>query len=260
MDESTPDVVFRPMRPEDVPAAERLSAEGFYELDTRMARRSWPEPVPRPADRGAHWVTRTLHFLRTDPGGCWVAEDASGLLGIATSFNREKLWCLATYAVRPGLQGRGIGKPLLAAALRPRPRVAARDALVVGGPQGRAALPAGGLLAAPADVPDRDRGPVRDPGARQGPRGQGPRGHGRRHRPDGLGRPADAWRGARSGPRGDARLLAAAGRPTPRRARATPTPTRTATSRCSRPPTGVRPPGCCGRPWPTPTARSASPT
>jgi len=117
VDESTPDVVIRPMRPEDVPAAERLSAEGFHELDTRMFRRSWPEPQLRPADRGATWVARTLHFLHTDPGGCWVAEDESGLLGLATSFNREKLWCLATYAVRPGLQGRGLGKPLLAAAL-----------------------------------------------------------------------------------------------------------------------------------------------
>jgi GNAT superfamily N-acetyltransferase len=115
--QESPDVVIRPMRPEDVPAAERLSAEGFHELDLRMARRSWPEPELRPAARGANWVTRTLHFLDTDPGGCWVAEDATGLLGLATSFNREKLWCLATYAVRPGLQGRGIGKPLLAAAL-----------------------------------------------------------------------------------------------------------------------------------------------
>ena len=30
---------------------------------------------------------------------------------------RDKTWCLATYAVRPELQGRGIGKPLLEAAL-----------------------------------------------------------------------------------------------------------------------------------------------
>ena len=76
-----------------------------------------PTPQLRPATRGAHWVTRTRHFLETDPGGCWVAEDETGLLGIVTSFNREKLWCLATYAVRPGLQGRGIGRSLLAAAL-----------------------------------------------------------------------------------------------------------------------------------------------
>jgi GNAT superfamily N-acetyltransferase len=114
---TTPDVTIRPMRPEDLPAAERLSAEGFYELDSRMHRRSWPDPVLRPAGRGAAWIARTRHFVETDPEGCWVAEDGTGMLGIATSFNREKLWCLASYAVRPGLQGRGIGKPLLAAAL-----------------------------------------------------------------------------------------------------------------------------------------------
>jgi GNAT superfamily N-acetyltransferase len=108
---------IRPMRPEDVAAAERLSAEGFHELDSRMFRRSWPEPVLRPAARGAGWTARTLHFLETDPGGCWVAEDETGLVGMVTSFNREKLWCLATYAVRPGLQGRGIGRALLLAAL-----------------------------------------------------------------------------------------------------------------------------------------------
>jgi GNAT superfamily N-acetyltransferase len=108
---------IRPMRPEDVPVVERLSAEGFHELDTRMYRRSWPEPELRPAARGETWVARTLHLLRTDPGGSWVAEDETGILGAATSFTRELMWCLATYAVRPGLQGQGIGKPLLDAAL-----------------------------------------------------------------------------------------------------------------------------------------------
>jgi predicted N-acetyltransferase YhbS len=112
------DVVIRPMRPEDVPAAERLSAEGFHDLDTRMSPRSWPDPELRPMGRGANWIVRTRHILQTDPGGSWVAEDHTGMIGIATSYNREKLWCLATFAVRPGLQGRGIGKQLLAASLR----------------------------------------------------------------------------------------------------------------------------------------------
>ena len=62
-------------------------------------------------------MERTRHFLRTDPGGCWVAEDETGMVGMATSFRRETLWCLATYAVLPGRQGQGIGKPLLAAAI-----------------------------------------------------------------------------------------------------------------------------------------------
>lgn len=110
-------MTIRPMLPADVPAAERLSAEGFYELDQRMSRRSWPDPELRPVARAHTWVARTLHLLETDPLGCWVADDETGMVGMATSLVRDKTWCLATYAVRPGLQSRGIGKQLLAAAM-----------------------------------------------------------------------------------------------------------------------------------------------
>lgn len=106
------------MTQEDVPDAERISDEGFFELDSRMRRATAPEPTRRTAIHRDAWIRRTRHLVRTDPGGCWVAEDESGLVGIATSFRREVLWCLATYAVLPGRQGQGIGKPLLAAALQ----------------------------------------------------------------------------------------------------------------------------------------------
>ena len=109
--------LIRPMRPEDVPAAERVSDEGFFELDTRLQRVSDPAPTRRSETHRAVWIERTLHLVGTDPGGCWVAEDDTGMVGMATSFRRETLWCLATYAVLPGRQGQGIGKPLLAAAL-----------------------------------------------------------------------------------------------------------------------------------------------
>jgi len=105
------------MRLDDVPAAERVSDEGFFELDTRMRRVSEPQASRRSDVHRATWIERTSHFVDTDPGGCWVAEDDTGIVGIATSFRRETLWCLATYAVQPDRQGQGIGKPLLAAAL-----------------------------------------------------------------------------------------------------------------------------------------------
>lgn len=111
------EVRIRPMRPDDVQAAERLTAEGFHELDTRMFRRSWPDPVLRPPERGANWTRRTCHLVETDPGGCWVALEGEEMIGVVVSFNREKLWLLASYAVRPGRQGMGLGKALLAPAL-----------------------------------------------------------------------------------------------------------------------------------------------
>jgi GNAT superfamily N-acetyltransferase len=105
------------MTPDDVTAAERISDEGFFELDTRMRRAHGPAPARRSDAHRAAWIERTLHLVRTDPGGCWVAEDDTGTVGMVTSYRREVLWCLATYAVLPGRQGQGIGKPLLAAAL-----------------------------------------------------------------------------------------------------------------------------------------------
>ncbi len=113
-----PGLTIRPMTPSDVPAAERLSNDGFHELDVRMHRPSWPAPQSRSSAGAERWTERTLHFLRTDPGGCWVADDESGMVGFATSFVRDTTWFLATYVVRSGLQGRGIGKQVLDAALQ----------------------------------------------------------------------------------------------------------------------------------------------
>jgi GNAT superfamily N-acetyltransferase len=105
------------MRAEDVEPAERLSSEAFHEVDRRLVRRGQPDPEPRSPERGEQWVARTLHYLGTDPGGCWVAEVDGEMVVFATSFNRELMWILASYAVRPGLQGQGIGRALLVAAL-----------------------------------------------------------------------------------------------------------------------------------------------
>ena len=108
---------LRPMRVDDVAACERLSAEAFLDVDRRERRAGDPEPVRRPAVRADDWVRRTEHLLRTDPAGCWVAHDEHGLAGFATSLTRELMWVLSTYAVRPDVQGRGIGSALLDAAL-----------------------------------------------------------------------------------------------------------------------------------------------
>lgn len=108
--------LVRPLTAADLPACEALSSQAFFELDRRTYQRDWPEPAPRPSLRSQAWVERTLALLRTDPGGCWAAELDGEVVGFACSLRRETLWVLASYAVRPGLQGRGIGRELLAAA------------------------------------------------------------------------------------------------------------------------------------------------
>ena len=114
------DVLIRPMRDEDVPLVERLSSSTYLDLDQRTVPRSWPEPAGRSPGRAEKWIERTRRQLTTDAGGCWVAELASDdgveLVGFAISMTRELMWVLSGYGVRPGLQGRGIGRQLLEAA------------------------------------------------------------------------------------------------------------------------------------------------
>ena len=105
------DVRIRPMTVDDAPRAERVTAIGFHELDTRMFRRSWPDPQLRPPERGANWIIRTQHLIGTDPGGCWVAERDDEVLGVVVSFVREKMWLLASYAVVPQRRGSASARP-----------------------------------------------------------------------------------------------------------------------------------------------------
>jgi GNAT superfamily N-acetyltransferase len=105
------ETLIRPMTGEDVAEAERLSDEAFAPLaEPGMSTNRSPEAQ-------AMWRVRAEHLLSTDPAGCWVAERDGVMLGFATSFRRDLTWFLATYAVRPDLQGAGLGRALLEAAL-----------------------------------------------------------------------------------------------------------------------------------------------
>jgi GNAT superfamily N-acetyltransferase len=112
-----PDYVLRPMTPEDVPVVEQVSDEAFLDLAIRTHRSGWPAPARRTAAESAQWRERLSHLVGTDPRGCWVAEDRGGVLGAAVSMRRDLTWLLSAYAVRPGVQGRGVGRQLLEAAL-----------------------------------------------------------------------------------------------------------------------------------------------
>ncbi|HUC04857.1 MAG TPA: GNAT family N-acetyltransferase [Acidimicrobiales bacterium] len=60
---------------------------------------------------------RIHHFLRTDPGGSWVADDDGDIVGMSQSFVREGYWVLSLLGTVPGVQGRGLGRELLRLAL-----------------------------------------------------------------------------------------------------------------------------------------------
>lgn len=107
----------RPMRVEDVPAAERASAVTFFEGDRLSRRVSEPEVQPRSASVGKQWIDRMSYLVETDPGGCWAAMDGDDMVGFAISQNREQVWFLATYGVLPQHQGRGLGRQLMDAVL-----------------------------------------------------------------------------------------------------------------------------------------------
>ncbi|MGA9748206.1 MAG: GNAT family N-acetyltransferase [Nocardioides sp.] len=111
------DYYVRPMTTADVAGVERLTAEGFFDLDVRTRRAQLPPPSPRSPEKSVNWQIRVRHMLDHDGPGCFVAEDESGLIGATVALRRELMWILATYVVRPGLQGRGVGKQLLDAAL-----------------------------------------------------------------------------------------------------------------------------------------------
>jgi GNAT superfamily N-acetyltransferase len=105
------------MREDDLEAFADITATSYFEVDARTFQRAWPDPVRRPPARNGAWIARTAAALRTDPGGCWVAEVDGEVVGGAVSRVRELMWILASFAVAPGQQGRGIGTQLMAAAM-----------------------------------------------------------------------------------------------------------------------------------------------
>lgn len=105
------------MRRDDVAEAERLSTDTMRALQVRTRPADWPEPAGRDERSAAGWRRRLEHLLVNDAPGCWVAEDETGMVGIASSLRRETWWGLSSYFVRGDRQGTGIGSRLMEATL-----------------------------------------------------------------------------------------------------------------------------------------------
>jgi ribosomal protein S18 acetylase RimI-like enzyme len=97
--------LVRPMTPDDVGAAAYVRKYALDGLMRSEGRDPWPW-IP-----GNDFAQR--HILRTDPGGCWVAEVSGLVVGVAQSFVRGDIWFLAQLFVHPEVHGRGIGHQLL---------------------------------------------------------------------------------------------------------------------------------------------------
>ncbi|MFY0405588.1 GNAT family N-acetyltransferase [Solicola sp. PLA-1-18] len=108
---------IRPMRTSDVDAAEQVSAAAMLQVGERTRRAVDPPATRRAEWWQGQWRRRAEHLVEHDGPGCWVAEDDDGLAGLAVSMRRDTLWGLASFFVRPGTQGGGVGKALLDAAL-----------------------------------------------------------------------------------------------------------------------------------------------
>ena len=106
-------VAYRPMTDADVPAAVAAFDSGMLAM---LARHQLPVTGNSIQDERRR-LDRTRHFLGTDPGGSWVAEEGGTVIGMSQSFVREDYWMLSQLGTVPGRQGHGVGRELLRLAL-----------------------------------------------------------------------------------------------------------------------------------------------
>ncbi|MDP9181461.1 MAG: GNAT family N-acetyltransferase [Actinomycetota bacterium] len=105
--------MIRPMQPEDVAPLVEVQFATFNDLDARMG-----EPTREFTDEiRQRGTARISHLQRTDPEGAWVAEVEGEPVGCALALVRDGMWFLSLLIVKPGFQGKGIGRELLDAAL-----------------------------------------------------------------------------------------------------------------------------------------------
>jgi GNAT superfamily N-acetyltransferase len=100
------------MQPEDVPALVEVQWASFDDLAARLGERRLAFEEVR-----ARGMARIGHLQRTDPESAWTAEVDGEPVGCALALVRDGMWFLSLLVVKPGFQGKGIGRELLEASL-----------------------------------------------------------------------------------------------------------------------------------------------
>jgi GNAT superfamily N-acetyltransferase len=106
-------LTLRPMTDDDVAGAVQAFDMGFLAMRARYGLPVTANSLQNERRR----QNRTRHFLGTDPGGSWVADDDGTIVGMSQSTVREGYWLLSQLGTIPGRQGRGLGRELLRLAL-----------------------------------------------------------------------------------------------------------------------------------------------
>jgi ribosomal protein S18 acetylase RimI-like enzyme len=151
-----PAVDIRPMRAEDVAAADRVCLEVLY----------GPVAAEEEPVRATRQHARIRHILETDPGGCWVAEHNGRVEGVGLSLVREGIWGFSLFGVAAAVQGRGVGRALFDRCWRYGADARGHLILSSTNPQaitiyGRTGLPIRPCVAF-AGIPDLSRAPALD--------------------------------------------------------------------------------------------------
>jgi GNAT superfamily N-acetyltransferase len=110
----SPTAIVRLLEPADVPGA---AAVGGAALSDQIPAEFHPSTPAERARLVRRQQARVAHLLASDPAGSWLAEVDGEIAGVALGLVRDGIWGLSLFGIRPGLQGQGIGRRLLAAAL-----------------------------------------------------------------------------------------------------------------------------------------------
>jgi len=116
------EIVYRPARADELPAAQELVVQSINDLTARHG--FGPMASVRPTDF-------QLFSLRDDPEGLWVADAAGEVVGFTFAWASDGFWFLAELFVSPKHQGRGIGDALLQRTFAHADRAGARNKALI---------------------------------------------------------------------------------------------------------------------------------